>query len=238
EGCSQASGRALYGCMCDRIARELGTPEEFLVSEEGRNWTGRNGSLKMLKEMPQYLQILVMTIPSGYMCRLIRYPFNKIPTDLANIDDLIKIVHDMLVDKLCIIQCLDCSNNSNNVNIISNKEFKQCLKKKISELQKTMMIMISKDALIKLENDELVFKNGHIRERTEIADESIGNSKIVSENDSREDQAPEIIELSSDEDNQTPEDERTPKIIMILVIFIEQTPETARMNGQQIKFVC
>ncbi|KAF0424547.1 hypothetical protein F8M41_006542 [Gigaspora margarita] len=186
--------------MCDIIARELGTPEEFLVSEEGRNWTGRNGSLKMLKEMrdmlkqktnkhcvsfvktnqlenPQYLQILVMTIPSGYMCRLIRYPFNKIPTDFVNIDDLIKI----------------CS-------------------------------------LIR--NDELVFKNGHIRERTEIADESIGNSKIVSENDSREDQAPEIIELSSDED------ERTPEIIMILVIFIEQTPETARKNGQQIKFVC
>ncbi|CAG8699153.1 68_t:CDS:2, partial [Gigaspora rosea] len=83
----------------------------------------------------QYLQILVMTIPSGYMSRLIRYPFNKIPTDLANIDDLIKMVHDMLIAKLRIIRCLDCSNNSNNINITSNEEFKLRLKKKVPELQ-------------------------------------------------------------------------------------------------------
>ena len=48
----------------------------------------------------QYLQTLVMTIPSGYMCRLIRYPFNKIPTDLTNVDDLINMVYSMLVAKV------------------------------------------------------------------------------------------------------------------------------------------
>ncbi|CAG8779377.1 4732_t:CDS:1, partial [Racocetra fulgida] len=40
-----------------------------------------------------------------------------------------------------------------------------------------------------------------------------------------EDKIPEIIEISSDEDNQTPEDERTPEIIVLLNILREQTPE-------------
>ncbi|CAG8591217.1 17920_t:CDS:10, partial [Racocetra persica] len=155
NGKKSTKTKALYGRKCDGIAQELGTPEEF---SDGTKYLS-DGSLKMPKVMrnmlkqkiskygvsfvktnqleiirflhsAQYLQTLVITIPSGYMCQLIRYPFNKISTDLANIDDLIKMVHDMLVAK-----CLDCSNNSNNINIISNEEFKQRLKKKISELQ-------------------------------------------------------------------------------------------------------
>ncbi|CAG8828338.1 4154_t:CDS:1, partial [Racocetra persica] len=47
------------------------------------------------------------------------------------------------------------------------------------------------------ENSELVL----IRKRSEITDNSIVNRKRVSENDSKEDQISEIIELSSDEED-------------------------------------
>ncbi|CAG8550079.1 7004_t:CDS:1 [Dentiscutata heterogama] len=98
-------------------------------------------------------------------------------------------------------------------------------------------------------NDQYTFYgNGElelIRKRPEITNDSIVNRERVPENNSREDQVPEIIELSSDEEdkipeiieissdeeNQTPEDERTPEIIVLLNILREQTPETAIING-------
>ncbi|CAG8832332.1 13359_t:CDS:1, partial [Racocetra persica] len=84
-------------------------------------------------------------------------------------------------------------------------------------------------------NGELVL----IRKRSEITDDSIVNRKRVSENDSRKDQVPkiielssdekdkipEIIEISSDENNQTPGDKWTSEIIVLLNILREQTPE-------------
>ncbi|CAB4439969.1 unnamed protein product [Rhizophagus irregularis] len=123
------------GRKCDGIARDLGSPEEFAVSEEGHTWTGENGTKylsdgslkipKIIRDMlfqkikkygvsfvkknqikivgflhsAQYLQMLVMDIPSGYICQLRRYPLSKIPTVLSEIDDLISVVYDMLIAK-------------------------------------------------------------------------------------------------------------------------------------------
>ncbi|CAG8721684.1 7148_t:CDS:1, partial [Racocetra fulgida] len=47
----------------------------------------------------------------------------------------------------------------------------------------------------------------------------------------KEDKISKIIEISNDKENQTPEDERTPEIIVLLSILREQTPETAIMNS-------
>lgn len=56
EGCSRASGqrknkgrkssevRKILGRKCDGILRELGTPDEFVISEEGRLWDGEDGT--------------------------------------------------------------------------------------------------------------------------------------------------------------------------------------------------
>ena len=74
EGCSGASRQRknrdrknskvnkIMGRKCDGIARDLGSPEEFAVSEEGRTWTGEDGtkylsdgSLKMPKVMRDML---------------------------------------------------------------------------------------------------------------------------------------------------------------------------------------
>ncbi|KAG9298060.1 hypothetical protein G9A89_018143 [Geosiphon pyriformis] len=56
EGCSRASGerknigrnnskvKKLLGRKCDGIVRELGSPEEYGISEEGRHWTGKYGT--------------------------------------------------------------------------------------------------------------------------------------------------------------------------------------------------
>ncbi|CAI2194859.1 4547_t:CDS:2, partial [Funneliformis geosporum] len=54
--------RKIMGRKCDGIVRDLGSPEEFAVSEEGRTWTGEDGtkylsdgSLKMPKIMRDML---------------------------------------------------------------------------------------------------------------------------------------------------------------------------------------
>ena len=52
----------------------------------------------------QYIQQLVMDIPCGSICRLRRYPSTKIPATLDEIDELITMVNDMLVAKVCLIQ--------------------------------------------------------------------------------------------------------------------------------------
>src|SRR6185312_2104345 len=98
--------------------------------------------------------MLVMDIPSGYICRLRRYPLSKLPTDLSEIDDLISMVSDVLIAKvmngllnyqpisyiaytyllfvqLRITRCLKNSNNpSDRTSIDSNEALKKRLKKK------------------------------------------------------------------------------------------------------------
>ncbi|GES78735.1 C2H2-type zinc finger transcription factor [Rhizophagus clarus] len=179
EGCSSASRqrknrerkcsktKKIMGRKCDGIARDLGSPEEFAVSEEGSTWTGEDGtkylsdgSLKMPKLMrdmllqkiknhgvnfvknnqieivgflhsAQYLQVFVMDIPSGYMCRLRRYPSSRIPTVLSEVDDLISLISDVLIAKLRITRCLERSSDSSNKTLInSNEALKKRLKKK------------------------------------------------------------------------------------------------------------
>ncbi|CAG8511022.1 375_t:CDS:2, partial [Scutellospora calospora] len=96
-------------------------------------------------------------------------------------------------------------------------------------------------------NGELMLKNDHLRKQTKIANKSIVSSERVFEND-REDQTPEIIELSSNEDDQTPEvielssdkDNQIPEIIELssdeviekdqIAVFRDQTPETDVIN--------
>ena len=46
--------------------------------------------------------MLVMDIPSGYICRLRRYPLSKVPTVLSEIDDLISVVYDVLIAKVMV----------------------------------------------------------------------------------------------------------------------------------------
>jgi len=146
--------------------RELGSPEEFAVSEEGRNWTGENGTkyladgnLKIPKTMrdmlhqkvrkdgvnvvrsrkteivgflhsAQHLQVLAMDTPSGYMCRLRRYPSAKVPPTLAEVDDLIDMIYQVLIGKLRITRSL----GSSCVPLTSNQELKKRLKNKSIKL--------------------------------------------------------------------------------------------------------
>ncbi|RUP51847.1 hypothetical protein BC936DRAFT_145197, partial [Jimgerdemannia flammicorona] len=179
EGCSRASGqrknsaressetRMLLGRKCDGIVRELGSPEEFAVSEEGRNWTGEDGTKylvdgglkipKIMRDMlhqklrkdgvnvmrsrkteivgflhsAQHLQVLAMDTPAGYMCRLRRYPSTKVPPTLAEVDDLIDMIHQVLIGKLRIARSL----GSSCVQLTSNQELKERLKKKPIKLQ-------------------------------------------------------------------------------------------------------
>ncbi|KAG9307537.1 hypothetical protein G9A89_000016 [Geosiphon pyriformis] len=175
EGCSRASGerknfgrnnsnvKKLLGRKCDGIVRELGSSEEYGISEEGRDWTGKDGtkyladeSLKLPKVMldmlhqklrkhginfvrsrqmeivgflhsAQQLQILVLDTPSGYMCRIRRYPSSKIPATLTEVDHLIGMIHDVLVAKFRIMRCMG---HSKIVNLTSNEALKESLKKK------------------------------------------------------------------------------------------------------------
>ncbi|RUP46112.1 hypothetical protein BC936DRAFT_147344 [Jimgerdemannia flammicorona] len=147
EGCSRASGerkncgrsnskvKMLLGRKCDGIVQELRSPEEYAISEEGRHWTGKDGTkyladgcLKLPKVMrdvlhqklrkhgidfvrsrqmeivgflhsAQHLQVLVIDTPSGYMSRIRRYPPSKIPPTFAEVDDLISMIHEVLVGK-------------------------------------------------------------------------------------------------------------------------------------------
>ncbi|CAG8609922.1 11528_t:CDS:2 [Funneliformis caledonium] len=48
----------------------------------------------------QYLQLLVMDIPSWYVCRIQRKPLCEFPKTLVNVDELITIIHEVLVAKL------------------------------------------------------------------------------------------------------------------------------------------
>ncbi|CAG8836629.1 26335_t:CDS:1, partial [Racocetra persica] len=75
------------------------------------------------------------------------------------------------------------------------------------------------------ENGELVLENDYIKKPTEISDEPIGNSKRVSKNTSRENQASEVIELSSDEEN-------LPKIIK-LSSDEENLPEIIELSSDE-----
>jgi len=77
--------------------------------------------------------MLVMDIPSGYMCRLRRYPSSKIPTILSEVDDLISMIHDVFIAKLRITRCLEYS--SNLINEIPNEALKKRLKKKAINLR-------------------------------------------------------------------------------------------------------
>ena len=71
EGCSRASGqqknmkrknlevRKLLGHKCDGILRELGTPDEFAISEEGKLWDGEDGTKYLtngLKKLPKTMR--------------------------------------------------------------------------------------------------------------------------------------------------------------------------------------
>ncbi|CAG8591694.1 15310_t:CDS:2, partial [Racocetra persica] len=78
EGCSRASGqrknngrkssevRKLLGRKCDGILRELGTPEEFAISEEGKLWDGEDGTKCLndgLKKLPKTMRdVLVQKV--------------------------------------------------------------------------------------------------------------------------------------------------------------------------------
>ncbi|CAG8823888.1 5582_t:CDS:2, partial [Racocetra persica] len=91
-------------------------------------------------------------------------------------------------------------------------------------------------------NRELDFE--HVRESTDITDEPLGNRETVSQNNSRRDQVPEVIEILSHED-QIPEtieisSDEAPEIIELssdddelifeknqIVVSRDQTPETA-----------
>ncbi|CAG8685954.1 6487_t:CDS:2, partial [Funneliformis caledonium] len=71
EGCSRASGqrknkgrkssevRKILGRKCDGILRELGTPDEFAISEEGRLWDGEDGTKYLsdgLRKLPKTMR--------------------------------------------------------------------------------------------------------------------------------------------------------------------------------------
>ena len=47
-----------------------------------------------------------MDIPCGSICRLRRFPITKIPASLDEVDELIAMVNDMLVAKVCSINCI------------------------------------------------------------------------------------------------------------------------------------
>ncbi|CAG8564016.1 7051_t:CDS:2 [Dentiscutata erythropus] len=94
-------------------------------------------------------------------------------------------------------------------------------------------------------NDSIANRESETNSREDRVPEIINNSiERVFKNNSREDQVPEIIELSSneedkipeiidissDEENWAPENEQTLKIIVLLSILREQTPEMAIMN--------
>ncbi|RUS26097.1 hypothetical protein BC938DRAFT_471241 [Jimgerdemannia flammicorona] len=136
EGCSRASGerkncgrsnskvKMLLGRKCDGVVQELRSPEEYAISEEGRHWTGKDGTkyladgcLKLPKVMRDVLHqklrkhgidfvrsrqmeivgFLHSDTPSGYMSRIRRYPPSKIPPTFAEVDDLISMIHEVYI---------------------------------------------------------------------------------------------------------------------------------------------
>ncbi|CAG8725546.1 4752_t:CDS:2 [Funneliformis mosseae] len=74
----------------------------------------------------QYLQLLVMDIPSWYVCRIQRKPLCEVPKTLVNVDELITIIHEVLVAKFHIIRCLKKLNDYN----INNEILKARLRKR------------------------------------------------------------------------------------------------------------
>ncbi|CAG8647124.1 8080_t:CDS:10, partial [Gigaspora margarita] len=56
EGRKSSEVRKLLGRRCDGILRELGTPEEFAISEEGKLWDGEDGTKCLTDGLPKTMR--------------------------------------------------------------------------------------------------------------------------------------------------------------------------------------
>ncbi|KAG9285730.1 hypothetical protein G9A89_001618 [Geosiphon pyriformis] len=156
EFCESSETRMLLGYKCDGIVRELESPEEFAVSEEGRNWTGEDGTkylvdggLKISKIMRDMLHqklrkgcnvgrsrkieivgflhsVLTMGTPAGYMCQLRSYTSTKVPPTLHDSSGAHREICDLPQLR---------SLGSSCVQLTSNQVLKERLKKKPIKLQ-------------------------------------------------------------------------------------------------------